>query len=321
MASGVKSSEYTINGGTPIKLAPGDLPHTVSLTRSGTYTIAYHSVDVVGNAETTKQVEFKIEDGLGMVTCTSARSDSFDGPALGSEWEILRSVPTGMRLQDGRLSIDALAPQPGQPEWDMKGALASAKNVVLQDAPSYGPWRATTTIDTKDLTRFGAPGAGIEAGIVVWEAENPNKFSKFVLSRGSFSDPTYVVKQEHTVGGVSTLQADRDVSRPTGDIAKVTIRVTKTTLKGETYGEYSLDGGESWKSIGNRTSAGDFDGPVKIGLLSRRQIDLTVAGFPGQPIAHFEGFDVEAADCDGPTTTATLDPGQPGAGGSLHAAR
>ena len=261
-------------------------------------------------------MKFKIEDGLELLSCTSPRSDRFDGTTLDPRWEILRSVPTGLRLQNGRLSIDTLGPQPGQPEWDMKGPLASAKNVLLQKAPTYGPWRTTTTIDTADLTRFGAPGAGIEAGIVVWEAENPNKFSKFVLSRGSFSDPTYVVKQEHTVAGVSTLQAGRDVSRPTGDLAKVTIRVTKSTLNGETYGEYSLDGGASWMSIGDRTSAGDFDGPVRIGLVSRRQIDLTAAGFPGQPTAHFERFDLEAADCDGPTTTAALEPGRPTAGGS-----
>ena len=133
----------------------------------------------------------------------------------------------------------------------MTGPLATAKNVLLQDAPTYGPWRATTTLDATDLVRFGAPGAGIEAGIVVWESENPNKFSKFVLSRGSFSDPTFVVKHEHTVNNASTLQAARDVTRPTDAISKITIRVTKTTLDGEVYGEYSLNGGESWKRIGN----------------------------------------------------------------------
>src|SRR6185503_13568250 len=71
VASGVKRTEYTINGGAPIKLAPGDLPHTLSLTRSGAYTIEYHSADVVGNVEATKQVKFKIQDGLEMLSCTS----------------------------------------------------------------------------------------------------------------------------------------------------------------------------------------------------------------------------------------------------------
>ena len=234
---------------------------------------------------------------------------------MNPEWEILRPVETGWRLQGGRLSIDALGPPPGQPEWAMTGPLATAKNVLLQDAPARGPWRATTTLDAADLVRFGAPGAGIEAGIVVWESEDPNKFSKFVLSRGSFSDPTFVVKHEHTVNNASTLQTDRDVSRPTDVISKILIRVTKTTLDGETYGEYSLNGGETWKRIGNGSSA-DFDGPVRIGLLSRRQIDLSVVGFPGQPIAHFEDFSVEETDCDAPVTTATLAPAQPGADGT-----
>ena len=197
----------------------------------------------------------------------------------------------------------------------MTGPLATAKNVLLQDAPAHGPWRATTTLDAADLVRFGAPGAGIEAGIIVWESENPNKFSKFVLSRGSFSDPTFVVKHEHTVNNASTLQTDRDVSRPTDVISKILIRVTKTTLDGEVYGEYSLNAGESWKRIGNGSSA-DFDGPVRVGLLSRRQIDLAVAGFPGQPIAHFEDFNLEETDCDAPVTTATLAPALPGAGGT-----
>ena len=91
--------------------------------------------------------------------------------------------------------------------------------------------------------------------------------------------------------------------------------MTKTTLDGEVYGEYSLNGGESWKRIGNG-SAADFDGPVRIGLLSRRQIDLTSAGFPGQPIAHFENFNLEEVDCDAPVTTASLEPALPGAGGT-----
>ena len=243
-SSGVKTTEYAINGATPVKLTPGDLPRTLVLGGSGAYTIEYHSVDYAGNAEATKQVAFKIEDGLEQLSCTSTKSDSF-GSALNPEWEILRPVETGWRLQGGRLSIDALGPPPGQPEWAMTGPLATAKNVLLQDAPAHGPWRATTTLDATDLVRFGAPGAGIEAGIIVWESENPNKFSKFVLSRGSFSDPTFVVKHEHTVNNASTLQTDRDVSRPTDVISKILIRVTKTTLDGETYGEYSLNGGES----------------------------------------------------------------------------
>ena len=171
----------------------------------------------------------------------------------------------------------------------MKGPLASAKNVLLQEAPAYGPWRATTTIDAADLTRFGAPGAGIEAGIIVWEAENPNKFSKFVLSRGSFSDPTFVVKHEHTVNNASTLQADRDVSRPT-DVISPRSRSASPSPRSTARPTASTHStaARAGERIGNRTSAGDFDGPVRIGLRQPPPDRPDGAGFPGQPIAHFE---------------------------------
>ena len=92
-SSGVKSTEYTINGGTPVKLAPGDLPRTLVLPGSGEYAIDYHSVDHAGNAETTKQVKFKIEDGLELLSCTSAKvRHASTGPALNPAWEFLRPV-------------------------------------------------------------------------------------------------------------------------------------------------------------------------------------------------------------------------------------
>ena len=81
-SSGVKSTEYSINGATPVKLTPEKLPHTLLVPGSGAYTIDYHSVDSAGNAEATKQVAFKIDDGLELLSCKGSTSDSFDGPAL-----------------------------------------------------------------------------------------------------------------------------------------------------------------------------------------------------------------------------------------------
>ena len=72
-------------------------------------------------------------------------------------------------------------------EGDMFGDQATAKNVLLQDAPD-GPFMVTTRLDVRDLGEEGQ-----QAGLVLWNGEDPNTFAKIVfINKGSFRQFEYV---------------------------------------------------------------------------------------------------------------------------------
>ena len=101
--------------------------------------------------------------------CSGTRpaSDEFTGTALDvCRWTtILRETPSGYRVREGALEIDAV---PG----DMYGGDASARNVILQDAPSGG-WEAITKVKLPQGDEFE------QAGLIAHNSDAT--FSKLVL--------------------------------------------------------------------------------------------------------------------------------------------
>ena len=84
---------------------------------------------------------------------TVAPNDTFDGTTLNKcRWTtILNEDPAGYSVADGKLQIKA---QGG----DITGGTVSAKNIVLQPAPTDGSWSATTKVSidgTDDYTQAG----------------------------------------------------------------------------------------------------------------------------------------------------------------------
>ena len=105
-------------------------------TDRGVYTATLTATDGDGR----KAVRtFRIEAQPDCSAPTAA-SDEFSGTALDyCRWTtILRETPSGYRVRDGALEIDAA---PG----DMYGGDASARNLILQNAPSGG-WEAITKV-------------------------------------------------------------------------------------------------------------------------------------------------------------------------------
>ena len=80
-------------------------------------------------------------------------NDEFDGDALDRcRWStILNEDPSGYSLADGKLQIKAQ-------EGDIVGGTVSARNVLLQRAPTGGSWAATTKLSidgTDDYVQAG----------------------------------------------------------------------------------------------------------------------------------------------------------------------
>jgi len=78
-----------------------------------------------------------------------ATSDEFDGSALGCQWSIVRPNASKYAVGGGALKITT-------ENGDLYGGGGSAKNLILQGAPS-GAWEATTkvTLDARDGSQQG----------------------------------------------------------------------------------------------------------------------------------------------------------------------
>ena len=90
-------------------------------------------------------------------------NDEFDGDALDRcRWTtILNEDPAGYSLADGKLQIDAQA-------GDIVGGTVSARNVVLQQAPTDGSWSATTKVSLDGADDYVQAGLVAHASAGSW---------------------------------------------------------------------------------------------------------------------------------------------------------
>ena len=166
---------------------------------------------------------------------------------------------------------------------DMISTQATAKNVLLQDAPS-GSWQIQTKLDVSTLVNEGE-----QAGFILWQRENPNTFAKITyISKGTFAQYEWVA----TRNGTAQISAGPQISTPDGD---VWLRVSANGS-----GTYIAEGstnGEDWQQIaGEITDIGDPE-TLKFGLKVSDNADT-------DNYAAFDWFRVDCSDRVPPRTTA-----------------
>ncbi len=103
--------------------------------------------------------------------CRTARrtsTTSSTATTLDPRWERLNPDATALSVGDGFLDLEIR-------EGDVFGDQATAKNILLQEAPD-GPFMVTTRLDVRDLGEEGQ-----QAGLVLWSEQDPNTFAKIVF--------------------------------------------------------------------------------------------------------------------------------------------
>jgi PKD repeat protein/type 1 glutamine amidotransferase/glucose/arabinose dehydrogenase len=275
---GVTRTEYRVNGGAWQQ-------YTVPFRRSepGAYVVEYRSIDQASNVEETKRLEFTISV---IENCTPNLNDEFDGATLDdTRWTFAggRRDNAAISVADGQLALKIRA-------GDMIGGTATAKNVLLQDAPD-GPFMVTTRLNVRDLTQEGQ-----QAGLVLWNGESPNTFAKIVyINKGATRRFEYVATRNNAQDiriGTEFSTAPRE--------AYLRVRADGA---GRYIAESSLDG-ESWERIAIPiTNFGNPDS-VKIGLKVSDNADAESA-------ARFLYFRVDCSDRIEPQSTATVSPERP----------
>jgi PKD repeat protein/glucose/arabinose dehydrogenase/type 1 glutamine amidotransferase len=271
--SGVDRIEYRVDEGPWLTYGG-----PIEQSRPGAYTIEFRATDQAGNVEAVKSVSFTI---ALPENCPTNLNDEFDGPTLDEKWEIKRDEPTWRAFDDGRLRVTVR-------DGDMIGDTATAKNVLLQDAPD-GDWQATTRFDASTLT-----AEGDQAGFVLWNGEDPNTFAKITyISKGSYAQFEWVATREDEadIHGGATRFAPAE-----GDVY---LRLS-TNGDGKYIAEGSTDG-DHYTQISDPID--DIGDPktVKVGVKVSNRQDSTSRN------AGFDYFRVDCADRIAPKTTATLD--------------
>ena len=306
--------------------ASGEAPLTVNLTGAVSEAGATLAWDF-GDGETatggttqthtfddpgTYRVELRATGANGVVTVGSttvaaladdppcpAGSDEFGGNALDPKWEVLRPVPTTLDVSGGNLRLRALG-------GDMSGTNATARNVLLQPAPS-GAWTIATKIDVSQLT-----ATGDQVGLIMWRGEGTgaNNFAKLVFNRRSGTE--WWVERSSTVNSSTSGQGNGNTGPLTPVPGTVYLRaVADDQANPSIQAQYSLDG-ESWTAVQAPFQVGGT-GPLKVGLTYFQSSAMRVAAF--------DWFSLDAGETCGPdttapSTTAQLNPTQPGPGGT-----
>ena len=271
--TGVEKIEYNVDGaGWQTYDGP------VRVARLGSHVVQYRATDRAGNVEAPKQATFTI-----VLPDCSGLNDEFDGPNLDPRWDVLRGDASARSFSNGRLNLEVL---PG----DMIGGTASAQNVLLQDAP-FSPWVAETKLNVADLD-----SGGEQAGLMIWQSEDPNNFAKvvFIHKPDGVEWVEYVLTTDGATrrlpntGALGDIEGDvylRAISNGTGTIVP----------------QYSLDG-QTWNPVGPVIT--ELGGDLRVGLKVSNGNDT--AG-----VAHFDYFHVDCSDRAAPVTTASVDPEDP----------
>ena len=222
-------------------------------------------------------------------------TDEFTGNALDPKWQILRPRPTGVDVAGGNLRLQSYS-------GDMSGGNANAKNVLLQPAPT-GPWNVTTKIDTANLT-----ATGDQAGLLVWRSEAPNHFAKVVYNRRSATQ--YWVERSNTRDGSTGFPSNDNGNGGLRAVPAASyLRITSDGAANPTLQAAYSEDGDTWTDLRGGFQV-EGSGPLKFGVTYFSGNAARIAPFDYFRVAGATGC--EEADTTAPTTTATLDPAQPG---------
>jgi hypothetical protein len=191
---------------------------------------------------------------------TVEANDPFDGTSLNKcRWTtILNEDPAGYSVADGKLQIKA---QGG----DITGGTVSAKNVVLQPAPTDGSWSATTKVSIDGTDDY------IQAGLVAHVSASA--WAKVVVMRRPNGEWTTELGRQNGYQNGPALPAN----------AQKAITLQMYARDGQIRGRYSLDDGQTWTEIG--------DGFPSTGL-ANAGIGVSAYNGTGSEVGTFEAFTV-----------------------------
>jgi PKD repeat protein len=204
--------------------------------------------------------------------------DEFDGEALDRcRWStILNEDVSGYSLAGGKLNIKAL---PG----DIVGGTVSARNVLLQRAPSGGSWAATTKLSIDGTDDY------VQAGIVAHASSTD--WGKLVVMRNPAGQ--WVMELARASG------YQNSAALPAGAQNGITLQLFAS--EGQLRGRFSLDDGATWTEVGT--------GFPLTGLTSPG-IGLAAYNGTGAEVGSFERFSVGDPPLDPETCTPQApDPG------------
>ena len=150
-----------------------------------------------------------------------AANDTFDGDALNKcRWTtILNEDPAGYSVSGGKLAIKAAS-------GDITGGTVSAKNIVLQPAPTDGSWSATTKVSIDGTDDY------IQAGLVAYASANA--WAKVVVMRRPDGSWTTELGRQNGYQNGPNLPAN----------AQKAITLQMYARDGQLRGRYSLDDGD-----------------------------------------------------------------------------
>jgi PKD repeat protein len=193
--------------------------------------------------------------------------DEFDGELDRCRWStIVNEDPAGYSVADGKLQIEAQA-------GDIVGTTLSARNVVLQRAPTDGSWSATTKVSLDGTDDY------VQAGIVAHASAS--EWGKLVLMR--HPENGWVLELARASGWQNSAPL------PAGAENGITLQMVG--VDGQLRGRYSLDDGETWTEVGSG---------FPLTGLSAPGIGLAAYNGTGAEVGAFEYFHVGEPDLPPP---------------------
>ncbi|WP_170179090.1 OmpL47-type beta-barrel domain-containing protein [Solirubrobacter pauli] len=323
--SGVQKVEYRVNGGawTPY-LAP------VAFNTAGNYEVEYRATDKVNNTSEIKKETFRLLGGAG---CTQARSDEFDGTALGSQWV--------RHTRNGGTPLSALTFSNGQlhmptADFELDAAATNTSvgpvNFIGQDLNSLGDnWQVETEFTVKYT------GGWQNTGLIVYNGDN-NFFRSSIthsLSAGNIYVEQSKDNPSSTEGARSQAGSNITVAPNKNDAITIRMRYTRTAGSNTVVPQYRIMAPASaamadWAAFGgaanfldlNPTSGARRDAVgSRIGIITQSNFPGTTGanpytGTPGTVDVNYFRVTPDPLTCetDAPATTATVDPAAPATG-------
>jgi len=323
--SGVDKIEYRVNGGEYTTYAA-----PVAFNAPGSYDIDYRATDKVQNTSEPKRISFRILSGAG---CTQARSDEFNGSALGPQW--LRHTRNGGTPTEGQFAptvADGVLTMPTHNfELDASSSTTALGpvNFVGQDLASLGNnWSVETQL-TVEFT-----GGWQHAGLIVWNGDN--NFFRSTITHELNGGHLYVEqsKDNPTSAEGARTQAGNNVTIvPSKQPVTIRMRYSRVNGSNTVQAQYRVIAPASaanpdWVNFPGASNFLDLNQNPRRDAAGSRIGIIAAGNFPGTTGAHaypgtpgtvkVDYFRVtpDPIECEtvAPTTTATLDPAAPATG-------
>ena len=251
-ASGVQTVEYRTNGGA---WTPYTAP--VAFNTAGNYDVDYRATDKVNNTSAVKSVTFRILSGAG---CTQARSDEFNGTALGAQWQRhTRNGGTPASAFDARAAASCTCRRPTSSSTPPTTTTSVGPvNFIGQDLAALGTnWQVETEFTVKYT------GGWQNTGLIVWNGDN--NFFRSSITHDLNGGNIYVEQSKDNPSSTegARSQAGSNITIAPNTSRPVTIRMRYTRADGVQHGRRRSTGSwlrprSRWRTTSNFGGAADF---------------------------------------------------------------